>query len=107
MNQRYPRESLVRIVEQAMVYQCACPAQVCKALFQIRDLHAYQVACASRNDTDRAVHERIAEACARNHAELEQCLEDVLRLEGWDPVTLTMPTTLDKLPRASDPAAGA
>lgn len=104
MKQRYPRESLVRIIEQAMIYQCACPAQVCKALFQIRELHAYQLACCTRSDTDHAVHERIAAACERNHAELEQCLEDVLRLEGWELDTLTMPESLNKLPRAVDDA---
>lgn len=99
MNERYSRSKLVRIIEQAMIYQCACPAQVCKALFEVRKLYDYQQACLTRSETDRTVHERIAAACERNHAELEQCLEDVLRLEGWDPETLTMPAGLDKLPR--------
>ena len=102
MNQRYSRDTLVKIIEQAMIYQCACPAQVCKAIFQVRELHDYQLACLNRSETDRAVHERIAAACARNHAELEQCLEDVLRLEGWDPVTFLMPDHLAKLPRAPE-----
>lgn len=96
MKQRYPRESLVRIIEQAIIYECACPAQVCKAIGQVRELYAYQRDCLTQTNTDRAVHERIAEACVRNHAELEQCLEDVLRAEGWDPATLTMPASVEK-----------
>lgn len=100
MNFRYSRESLVLIVEQAIIYQCACPAQICKAITQVRELHDYQRDCLTRTDTDRSVHERIAATCERNHAELEQCLADVLRLEGWDPVTLKMPDNLDKPPAA-------
>jgi hypothetical protein len=96
MKLRYPQESLVHIVEQAIVYQCACPAQICKAITQVRDLYSYQRECLTQTDTDRSVHERIAEACARNHAELEQCLEDVLRLEGWDLTTLKMPENVEK-----------
>jgi len=99
MNLRYSKAQLIKIVQQAQVYQCACPAQVCKAINQVRELYAYQRDCLTQTDTDKAVHERIAASCARNHAELEQCLEDVLKLEGWDPVTLDMPPSLDKLPR--------
>lgn len=99
---RYPQEVLIKIVEQAMVYQCACPAQVCKAIRQVRELHTYQQQCLLRSDTDRAVHQRIAAACERNHAELEQCLDDVLRMEGWDLTTFAMPPGLNKAPR--DPA---
>lgn len=100
MQLRYSRAQLIKIVEQAQVYQCACPAQICKAISQLRDLYEYQQECLTQTDTDRAVHERIALSCARNHAELEQCLEDVLQLEGWDPATLTMPPGLDKFRRA-------
>lgn len=96
MQLRYPREDLRKIIEQAMVYQCACPAQVCKAIGQMRELHKYQQDCLGDQDTDRAVHERIALAAERAHTELEQCLADVLRLEGWNAETLEMPANLNK-----------
>ncbi len=99
MTHRFSKEVLMRIVEQAMIYQCACPAQICKAISQVRELYAYQQDCLTMSDTDKAVHERIAATCARNHGELEQCLEDVLKLEGWDLTTYEMPSNLDKLPR--------
>lgn len=100
MKTRYSRAQLIKIVEQAQLYQCACPAQLCKAIGQIRELHAYQRDCLTQTDTDREVHERIALSCEKNHAELERCLEDVLKLEGWNLATLDMPPGLDKLPRA-------
>lgn len=100
MTIRYSKEVLIKIVQQAMIYQCACPAQICKAIGQVRELYAYQQSCLIRNDTDKAVHERIATTCARNHADLEQCLEDVLTLEGWNLTTYEMPSNLDKLPPA-------
>jgi len=96
MHQRYPRESLHKIVEQAMIYQCACPAQICKAIGQMRELHKYQQECLIDQRADHAVHERISRAAEKAHAELEQCLHDVLALEGWNPTTLEMPTDLPK-----------
>ncbi|MBX3735307.1 MAG: hypothetical protein KF715_01340 [Candidatus Didemnitutus sp.] len=100
MQLRYPREALRKIIEQAMVYQCACPAQVCKAIGQMRELHKYQQECLIDQGADRSVHERIALAAAKAHAELEQCLADVLRLEGWNAETLEMPSDLAKRRRA-------
>lgn len=96
MQQRYPREALRRIIEQAMIYQCACPAQICKAIGQMRELHKFQQECLVDQSTDQAVHERIALAAEKAHAELEQCLADVLRLEGWNAETLEMPADLAK-----------
>lgn len=96
MQLRYPRESLHKIVEQAMLYQCACPAQICKAIGQMRELHKYQQTCLNESDADRLVHERIAAAAAAAHAQLEQCLAEVLEIEGWHPETLAMPPDLQK-----------
>lgn len=79
-----------------MIYQCACPAQVCKAIGQMRELHKYQQACLNESAVDRVVHERIATAAAAAHAELERCLEEVLKLEGWNLETLEMPDHLAK-----------
>jgi hypothetical protein len=103
MQLRYPRESLHKIIEQAMIYQCACPAQICKAIGQMRELHKYQQACLNDHASDRVVHERIAAAAAAAHAELEQCLADVLKLEGWNLETLEMPDDLAKRRRLPAP----
>ena len=102
MQLRYPREALHKIVEQAMIYQCACPTQVCKAIGQMRELHRYQQDCLTASDTDHAVHRRIAAAAELAHRELEQCLEDVLKLEGWNPATLEMPADLPKRRRSAE-----
>lgn len=87
---------LVKILEQAAIYDCACPAQICKQLGSLRALYDYQAHCLNLTDTDRQVHERIAAATTRAHADMEACLEDVLALEGWDRDTLEMPSYLKK-----------
>lgn len=93
---RFTEAQLARILDQSAVYICACPAQICQAISAQRALHAYQAACLNDTKQDTAVHQRIAEAAARAHEELESCLHDVLMLEGWDLATLTMPAHLAK-----------
>lgn len=96
METRFSGQQLAHIIDQALVYQCACPAQVCQALIGLRDLYAYQQNCIESTDTDRAVHVRIAQAARDSHDLMEVCLRDVLSLEGWDMATLTMPDNLRK-----------
>lgn len=96
MNERFPAAQVTRVLDQALLYQCACPAQVCRTIFELRDLHDYQLNCASDTDQDRAVHESIAAAANRAHEVMEDCLAQVLALEGWDMATLTMPADLRK-----------
>jgi hypothetical protein len=87
---------LQTILEQAAIYSCACPAQVCQSIIQQRTLFNYQATCYNGTDTDRAVHSRIADSVRQTHAEMERCLEDILRLEGWDMDSLKMPTNMAK-----------
>jgi hypothetical protein len=94
METRFSNEVLTRILDQAMIYQCACPAQVCRSINELRGLFAYQADCLDLTDTDKAVHRRIVEAVKVSHAEMEKCLEDILRLEGWDMNTYQMPDAL-------------
>jgi hypothetical protein len=98
---RYSAEDISRIIDQALVYQCACPAQIATTLLELRDLFDYQVKCADTDDTNRRVHEAIAQATVEAHARMERCLEDVLEIEGWDPSTLTMPEALRSRPTKS------
>ncbi len=94
MNEKFSDVVITKILDQSVFYQCACPAQVCKHINQQRDLFAYQSSCLNLTDTDRAVHQRIADTVRRNHAEMEACLDDILRLEGWDLNTFEMPEAL-------------
>jgi hypothetical protein len=43
------------------------------------------------------VHRRISQSTLIAHAELEQCLYDVMVMEGWNLQTLTMPDNLREL----------
>jgi hypothetical protein len=99
LNVQYTDAQLSHIIDQCLIYQCACPAQVVKHLIGLRDLYAYQENCLNQTDTDVAVHQRIAVDTARAHAVMEECLRAVLLLEQWDMDTLQMPTSLQKKPR--------
>lgn len=96
MKTQFSQEVINHILEQSLIYQCACPGQVCKSINEQRDLYAYQEGCLNLTDTDRAVHVRIADAVVLCHAEMERCLEAILLLEGWDMTTYEMPEGLKK-----------
>lgn len=97
MPNRYSREQLHQINDQAMIYMCACPAQVAQQLLALHTLYEYQRHCFSNGVLMDQVHTLIAESTKRAYAELEQCLDTVLDLEGWDKTTLTMPEGLRQL----------
>lgn len=97
LDKRFSDQQLTRILDQALVYQCACPAQVCRTLIGLRELHDYQMNCLDRTETDRKVHESIAASAEAGHREMENCLQHILKLEEWEMSTLTMPLALRKL----------
>ena len=94
MQERFDAAQVSKVLDQALVYQCACPAQVCRTLFELRELYEYQKNCGNDTGNDQAVHGAIAAATQRAHAVMEDCLAQVLELEGWDLQTLTMPQAL-------------
>lgn len=96
LNPRFSDEVLSLIIEQSAIYVCACPAQVCSELRSQRKLFKYQMDCLNKTETDTLVHEAIAEALIKTHVDLENCLEKVLQLEGWDMKTYQMPEELQK-----------
>lgn len=96
MNKRFSDDELMKIIQQSVIYKCACPAQVCRAIVDTRKLHDYQLQCRNSTDTDYMVHEQIQDVAERNHAALEDCLMAVLKLEGWDLESLTMPKDFHK-----------
>ncbi len=93
---RFSDEILQRILEQSMVHSCACPAQVCTQLKAQRSLFKYQQNCLNQTDTDEKVHRVIAETVIENHKLMEECLEEVVRLEGWNMETYEMPKDIKK-----------
>ena len=101
MKTQFSATQLSKIIDQALVYQCACPAQVATTLLELRDLYDYQAKCRESTETDKRVHEAIARSTAECHAVMERCLEQVLVIEGWERETLTMPLALQKRPTKS------
>jgi hypothetical protein len=93
---KFSNAQLRRINLQAILYLCSCPSQVGVQIDSLRKLYDYQANCANRDrgELQQQVHQRIAEAATVAHQIMEDCLLDVMNLEGWDPVTMTMPDDL-------------
>lgn len=96
MKERFNTTQISKVIDQALMYQCACPAQVCRAIFELRELHDYQMNCANDTANDRLVHETIAAAAEQAHGLMEECLARILEIEGWDTTELVMPESLRK-----------
>lgn len=92
--ERFTDAELTSIIEQGMIYMCACPAQVADAVRKMRELLRYQTACLANPNNDRLVHETITQSTIAAHAILQDCLDDVIRQENWDRATLQMPPHL-------------
>ncbi len=96
--ERFSDAELERIVDEATIYMCACPAQVAVAVRDLRGLYRYQLGCLQETEAESgaesAVHRVIAASAVAAHAELQDCLDRVLDMEGWDRATLRMPEGL-------------
>ena len=94
MKEQFNSSQLSKVIDQALIYQCACPAQVCKAIFELRELFDYQMNCASDTKNDELVHKTIAAAAEVSHEIMEECLKKILEIEGWDQTDFRMPESL-------------
>lgn len=89
---------LEKIINEATLYMCACPAQVAAQISHLRGLLRYQRNCQqTASGTAVQVHQTIVDATLLAHQQLEACLEQVMQLEGWNRQTLTMPAGLRQL----------
>jgi hypothetical protein len=101
MQEEFNPSQISKVIDQALVYQCACPAQVCKTIFELRELYDYQQNCANDTANDKLVHDTIAKAAEEAHRIMEVCLKEILAIEGWDMANLEMPLSLRKKTRKS------
>lgn len=97
LQRRFTDKELERIVDEAAIYMCACPGQVANQVRQLRQVIRYQRDCLSDGKTLSLVHQTIEASSLVAHTALEDCLEKVLEIEGWDRETLKMPADLRKL----------
>lgn len=101
LDNKFSAYQLAIINEQAALYTCACPIHVSLQIANLRKLFDYQQECianetASGNDIQMQVHRRIAEVTKQTHQMMEQCLDEILDLEGWDKTKMQMPAGLRK-----------
>lgn len=94
--ERYTDAELAKVVEQSMVYMCACPAQVAVSVRRLRELYRYQLRCVANPENDQRVHAQIAQSTIESHSIMQDCLDKIIELEAWDRNTLEMPEGLRK-----------
>lgn len=92
--ERFSDDDLAKIIEEGLIYMCACPAQVAESLRNVRSLYRYQLNCLASPKNESIVHTTIANAAIVAHAQLEDCMDKILDLEKWDRTTLQMPANL-------------
>ena len=96
LDNKFTALQLAIINDQAALYTCACPVHLSLQITNLRKLFDYQKTCLdtpAASSVDKQVHQRIAEVTKQAHQLMEQCLDDVLEMEGWDKTKLEMPTT--------------
>jgi len=94
LESKFSALQLALINKQASLYTCACPVHVSLQIINLRKLFDYQQTCISaplNNNVHIDVHLRIADATKQAHQLMEQCLDEILTMEGWDREKLEMP----------------
>lgn len=83
MARKFTQDQLNNIMEQSLVRQCACPSLLTRLLSDARYLHQFQETCSNDSPTDQRIHAAIARTTDVVSSKLEECLMEVLALEGW------------------------
>ncbi len=96
VSHRFTNEQLEKVINEGMIYMCACPAQVAQSIRSLREVYAYQQSCLTEPKNDARVHQEIARAAQMAQSVMEDCMDKILDLEKWDRATLTMPAALRK-----------
>lgn len=94
MQKKFSDEELRTIIDQAVTYRCACPSQVAELLLKSRSVHDYEQRCLTEENNLPETHHAISKAVAEAHVLYEECLDQVLDIEGWDKASLVMPEGL-------------
>ncbi len=96
LEKKFSALQLAIINNQDPLYTCACPDHVSRQITNLRKLFDFEKQCSGTpnpldNDLHHEVHVSIAEATKKAHRIMEQCLDEILELEGWDRTKLEMP----------------
>ena len=96
---RFPEESLTAIVQETGEGTCACPAEVCSLILAARRLFEMQLECVLNSEDGplRDSHGAIAYYARLVHQQLEERLDQVMSIEGWNPLTLEIPPGIRRL----------
>ncbi len=74
MQEQFNSTQISKVIDQALIYQCACPAQVCRAIFELRELYEYEIACTEDSANDRpGVPAIVADHLRQSGASADSC----------------------------------
>lgn len=94
MKEIFTNKQLRTIIDQAVTYKCACPAQVAELILKVREVYRYETRCLEEENNVPETHRLIAKTVEQAHNRYEDCLDRVLEIEQWDRDTLQMPEGL-------------
>jgi hypothetical protein len=94
--ERFTDAELGKVIEQAMLYMCTCPAQVADSVRKLRELYRYQLRCIANPENSEVIHAQIGKSAIESHSIMQDCLLKIIELEEWDRRTLEMPVGLRK-----------
>ncbi|MGD9786620.1 MAG: hypothetical protein AB7U30_01565 [Sulfuricellaceae bacterium] len=66
-------------------------------VLRLRRLHAYQSECIDSQPGNDTIHRLIADTARDTHQRMEQCLDTLLDIEGWNRQNWKMPAGLRAL----------
>jgi hypothetical protein len=92
--ERFTDSDLGNVIEQGMIYMCACPAQVAQSMRNLREQYRYQLRCMENPKNVVAVHAHIAHSTIQAHSAMQGRLDKVIEMEGWDRSPFQMPSGL-------------
>jgi DNA-binding transcriptional MerR regulator len=79
---RFSDEQLSALLETASGIRCECPSHLASLVSSLVAFELYSRDCESLGDNDAALHRHLAASSSRLRAELEELLDNVVRLEG-------------------------
>lgn len=81
---RYTLAQLLRLAELSSNIACECPSHLSRLLLDLQAFERYSRECQNRDAADAAFHARLGAVSSRIRGELEEVLDELIRLEGWE-----------------------
>lgn len=78
----FKNSTLIKLANMSSTIQCECPQHLSGILMKLNQFEAYSRECENRNDDDRQLHARIANATGHARSIMERSLQEIIVAEG-------------------------